>query len=87
VPHWSELPPSDQIFTYFDGESATRVERTFAASRLLATPSSSPASSQSSTGWSGRARLLTFAGNLLATVERKAEVSWNGEGEEPPRWP
>jgi hypothetical protein len=36
VPHWSELPPSDQIFTHFDGESATRIERTFAASRLRA---------------------------------------------------
>jgi hypothetical protein len=24
----------------------------------------------------GRARLLTFAGNLLATVERRAEVDW-----------
>lgn len=26
-----------------------------------------------------RERLLTFAGSLLATIERKAEVSWNKE--------
>lgn len=29
-----------------------------------------------------RERLLTFAGTLLATVERKARVDWNGKGEE-----
>lgn len=32
MPHWSELPPSDQIFTHFD--EATGKERTFAASAL-----------------------------------------------------